>query len=306
MGKGVLKYGGKSGILPKVRPVFKGNPIRTKTAHELEKESHIEQGFAEGVPLPTHTGFTFHRTPPQKKIITVEERIRATIEDKTPRKTPAADLSEEQAWNLQRDEIRREYLKQAYLTEAARLQKIDEIKAEQLEKEKNHSLADEYEDSDAVKLTLPTIDSYLKGPIMRNRTPEEEQLKNQQRILNRKIRELEAQEKKADQLLDLYHAASNFITTEEELEAAITEAFEVNFSKFDGSQNIIEQRLSSAGPSYATVDFNERLITDKVLGEINGKPGLESIKDTLSGEKERLRREAQIVINQERSGESSQ
>lgn len=305
MGKGVLKYGGKSGILPKVRPVFKRNPIRAKTAYEIEKEAHLEHGFAEGVPLPKKTGFEFHRIQPEKKVISVEERIKLNIESKAPQNVDELKLTQDQIWKLKRDEIRRDYLKQAYLTEASRLKKIDEIVAQQEEKKKHQTELDDYEESDAVKLTLPTVDSYLKGPIMRNRTKEEQQLVEQQRLLNRRVRELEVEEKRADDLLDLYHAAANFITTEEELEAAITEAFEVNFSKFDSSQNIIEQRLASAGPGYATVDYNERLITDHVLGEVNGKPGLATVKDTLSGEKERLSRDAQVAINQERTDASS-
>lgn len=297
MGKGVLKYGGKSGILPKVRPVFKRHPIRPLTEQELAKENKVEQGFAEGVPLPKKTGFTFQRIQPPKPVVSVEERIRKTIEERVPTNVDESKLSAEQLWELKRNEIRRDYLKQAYLAEADRLQRLDAYRAKEEEKKKLHSEASEYQQSDAEKLTLPTLDSYLEGPIMRPRTDAEELILQEQRLLNRKTNELHAKEAKANSLLDLYHAASNFITTEEELEAAITEAFEVNFSKFDGSQSIIESRLASTGSGYANIDYNERIISDHVLGELNGKPGFQTVKDTLSGELEQLKREAQLAIN---------
>ncbi|ODV78909.1 uncharacterized protein CANTADRAFT_51542 [Suhomyces tanzawaensis NRRL Y-17324] len=298
MGKGVLKYGGKSGILPKVRPVFKRFPIAPKNPDQIAKESKVSQGYAEGVPLPIKKGFTFHREPVEKKVVTVEERIKRNIEDRRPN-VDESSLSQEQLWQLKRDEIRRDYLKQAYLTEAERLKKLEEYKAKAAEREQAFADSHVYEESAASKLTLPTIDSYLQGPIMRQRTEEEQLLVEEQRTLNRKTTELQIKEEKANKLLDLYHAASNFITTEEELEAAINEAFEVNFSKFDGSQSIVESRLVSSGTGYANIDFNERIIADEVLGEISGKPGLQVIKDTLSGEGEKLKREAQVAVNQE-------
>ena len=54
MGRNVLKYGGKSGILPKVRPIFR-KPIRPPTEYEQAKEHSIETGYAEGIPLPKLT-----------------------------------------------------------------------------------------------------------------------------------------------------------------------------------------------------------------------------------------------------------
>lgn len=299
MGKRTIKFGGKSGILPKVRPVFKRYPIRPKTAEELADESKVEQGFAEGVPLPTRKGFTFHRQTIEKPVVTVEERIKKNIDERKPQNIDESKLSQEEIWKLKRDEIRREHLREAYLNESKRLQRIEELKKIQAEKELTTKASQSiYEETEATKLTLPTIDSYLNGPIMRQRTEEEQEILTEQRILNRKTEELAVKERKTNQLLELYHAAANFITTEEELEQAIKDAFEVNVSKFESNQMIIENKLSGYSHAFSNINTNEGLVLDEVLGQINGQPGLETVKDTLDGEIERLKREAQLAINQ--------
>lgn len=298
MTKRTLKFGGKSGILPPVRPVFKHYPIRPKNEFEKAEDAKVEQGFADGIPLPKRRGIKFERFPVEKPVVTVEQRIKRNIDDQVPKNIDQSKLTEDEIWKLKRDEIRRNHLREAYLVEAARLKKLDDVKAQKYEKEKLQQQITQYEDSEATKLTLPTIDSYLAGPIMRKRTKEEEFIMKEQRTLNRKTLELQNQEDKANKLLDLYHAASNFITTEEELEQAITEAFEVNFSKFDTSQSAIESRLVNLSSGFTNIDNNENLITDRALGEINGKPGLQIVKDTLDGELERLRREAHLKANQ--------
>ena len=299
MGKRTLKFGGKSGILPKVRPVFKRYPIRPKTDEELAEESKVEQGFAEGVPLPAKKGFTFHRQTIEKPVVTVEERIKKNIDERKPQNIDESKLSQEEIWKLKRDEIRREHLREAYLNESKRLQRIEELKKIQAEKELTTKASQSiYEETEATKLTLPTIDSYLNGPIMRQRTEEEQEILTEQRILNRKTEELAVKERKTNQLLELYHAAANFITTEEELEQAIKDAFEVNVSKFESNQMIIENKLSGYSHAFSNINTNEGLVLDEVLGQINGQPGLETVKDTLDGEIERLKREAQLAINQ--------
>mmetsp|Transcript_4746 Transcript_4746/g.5250 ORF Transcript_4746/g.5250 Transcript_4746/m.5250 type:complete len:303 (-) Transcript_4746:158-1066(-) len=299
MGKRTLKFGGKSGILPKVRPVFKRYPIRPKTDEELAEESKVEQGFAEGVPLPTRKGFTFHRQTIEKPVVSVEERIRKNIDERKPQNIDESKLSQDEIWKLKRDEIRREHLREAYLKESKRLQRIDELKKIQAEKELASKASQSiYEENEATKLTLPTIDSYLSGPIMRQRTEEEQEIVTEQRILNRKTKELAVKERKTNQLLELYHSAANFITTEEELEQAIKDAFEVNVSKFESNQMIIENKLSGYSHAFSNINTNEGLVLDEVLGQVNGQPGLETVKDTLDGEIERLKREAQLAINQ--------
>lgn len=298
MGKGALKYGGKSGILPVVRPVFKKNPIRPKTPYEIEEQAKLEQGFAEGIPLPKKKGFTFERYPSDKPIITIEERISKVIEPVNTFERDFDKLTQDQIWQTKRNEIRKNFLKEAYISEAERLAKLEKLKMKNIEAQRAKEQVHHYEESEATRLTLPSIQNYLDGPIMRPRTEEEKEIMKEQRIYNRKSLELKQQEEKANDLLDLYHAAANFITTEEELEQAIIDAFEVNFNKFDTAQSSIESKLNPLASQFANIDINEQLITDTALGELNGKPGLQVVQDTLNGELEKLRREAQLKANQ--------
>lgn len=292
------KSGKSSGILPEPRPVFRHNPIRPKTAHEKAEEAKVEQGFAPGVPLPKRKGFTFHRKPVEKPIVPVEERI-ARIGAKAPQNVDTSKLTPDEAWMVQRDEIRRQHLRDAYLAEAQRLERISELEAktafaQNTTKQSNKSPVAE----DANLSTLPTLDSYLEGPLMRPRTEEEEVLVAQQRMLNRKTAELETMEARATELLELYHAASKFITTEEELEAAIHEAFEVNVGRFESSERLVEDKLFGLHNSYASAKTAERLVRDAALGEIRGQPGLDAVKGALSGETEEIKRQAQRKLNQ--------
>lgn len=296
LSKRAVKYGGKSGILPEVRPIFRHNPIRPKTDHEKQEDDRIEQGYAEGIPLPAKKGFTFHRKPVEKPVVTVEERI----EQHNARK-PKADksqLSGDALWAVQRDELRRQHLKDAYLTEEKRLRRIDELKSKALESTHKHQdELEHYQESEATKLTLPTVDSYLKGSIMRPRTHEEQALLEEKRLLNRKTRELKQMEANADELLELYHAAGKFITTEEELAVAIRDAFEVKVGRFESSERLIEDKLFGYHNTFANTKTTERLVKDAAFGEIDGQPGLETVKDTLSGEAEKTRRAAQTKLN---------
>lgn len=297
LGKRTLKYGGKSGILPEVRPIFKRNPIKPKSEHQKHEEAQIEQGYAEGIPTPKKRGFVFHRKPVERPVITVEERIKKFIEDRAP-DVDKSKLSQEELWELQRDEVRRQHLKDAFLAEAKRLERLEQLEAKKQEQEQKHKDQQEhFEESVATKLTLPTIDSYLKGPIMRHRTPEEQAIVNEKRTLNRKATELAVMESKATDLLNLYHAASTFITTEEELEVAIKDAFEVKVGKFESSERLIEDKLFGFHNSYNNAKTGEKLIQDAAFGEIDGQPGLDAVKETLSGEAESMRRDAQARLN---------
>lgn len=296
LGKRTIKYGGKSGILPEVRPIFRNNPIRAKTDHEKQEENQIEQGYAEGIPLPTKKGFKFHRKPVEKPVVTVQERIEKHIARKP--KADKSTLSGDELWAVQRDEIRRQHLKDAYLAEEKRLRRIDELKAKALESEHKHKdELEHYQESQSTKFTLPTLDSYLKGPIMRPRTHDEQALLEEKRLLNRKSGELKQMEAKASDLLELYHAAGKFITNEEELAVAIRDAFEVKVGRFESSERLIEDKLFGYHNTFANIKTTERLVKDAAFGEIDGQPGLDTVKDTLSGEAEKVRRAAQTKLN---------
>lgn len=294
LSKRSAKYGGKSGILPEVRPIFRHNPIRPKLEHEQNEENQ-ESGFAEGVPLPQRKGFTFHRKPVERPVFTVKERIER-LESLNPPVTKD-ELTPDELWANQRAAIRKEHLKDAYLREEKRLKRVDELKQKINEAEKAKNKTEQYEESRVAQLTLPTVDSYLEGPIMRPRTEEEQALVEERRILNRKTHELRVMESRVLDLLELYHAAAKFITTEEELESAIRDAFEVKVGRFEASERLIEDKLFGYHNALAGAKNNEKLVRDAAFGEIDGQPGLETVRDTLSGETERLRREAQTNLN---------
>lgn len=297
MGKGALKYGGKSGILPRLRPIFK-TPIIEPSEHQKAKEAEIEQGYAKDVPLPQKKGFKFHRKAEPKPIISVEERIRNTIENRRP-VVDINELSDEEKWTYQVGEIRRNHLKDLYLKEYERLQKLNELENKRIEKEKaainkKNQIALE---TDATKLTLPTIESYLHEPLMRHRTSEEQAILEEKRLLNRKVNELEYQERKATDLLDLYHAAGNYITTIEQLDKAIVDAFEIKLNKFDLAYQQVREKLSGFRDSVMVASENDNMILDAARGEINGKPGLDIVRDTIDGQIDKLRHEAELSMH---------
>ncbi|KAG7662453.1 PET123 [[Candida] subhashii] len=303
MGKNVLKYGGKSGVLPKPRPIFK-TPIRQPNRFEQQQLAKIEEGYAEGVPVPKINGKPIPRMPKRPQVITVEQRIKWNIDDLEPKKVNYKGLTEDQKWKMNRDQIRRDFLREAYLKEAERLKKIDELTET---KRKNDLEAAERAKqeikSEHIELSIPTIEKLLEGKMVKiSRTREERQLRQAKKDLNRRSHELISMENQAEQILDLYHASGKFITTIEELEKAIHQAFEVDVAAFDSSVSTVQSRLFRPSASSTLVyETSESMIVDKVLGGINGKPGLEQVKEVLSGEREEFRRRAQLQASAQAS-----
>lgn len=295
LGNGALKHGGKSGILPKLRPIFK-HRITKPPAYIQKEEAKIEQGYSPKLPTPKVHGRKIARKPKPEIIIPVEEVIRKRTETTTVDPTK---LEGEKLWAYQRDQIRKEHLRDAYLTEAKRLERLEALKEAQHAAEEKSKSENKHKESESEKLTLPTIDSYLEQPIMRHRTPEEEAIKNETRKLNRRVNELKVQEQKATELLELYHASTSFITTEEELSDAIREAFEVKVGQFESNERLVEDKLFGHSNAYASTKINENILKDAALGEIDGRPGLDVVRDTLSGESEQLRRDAQEELNKD-------
>lgn len=297
MGKRTLKYNGLSGILPKVRPVFKRHPIRPPTDAEKALEALIDQGYADGVPVPTRNNIPMTtRMPPAKRVWTVQDRIKDVI-DRPARAEQRKPLDEHDPWGSERNKVRREFLKLVYLAEENRLQQQDAKKLEAESRKQDADAKKVYEELDASRLTLPTIDSYLAGPIMRRRTPQEREQLKAQRKLNRLNTEAAHRARRANKLLELYHAALNFITTEVELDQAIEEAFQVNFSKHDSIRYSVEDRLRMEVMP-GSKEKIEQMVVDHVRGEVNGQPGVDVVRSTLSGELERLRREATVRVNE--------
>lgn len=299
MGKGVLKYGGKSGILPKTKAIFH-RPIRPLNEIELQKEKAQESGYAEGVPTPKINGKHLPRQQPPRKYITVEDRIKH-IKYPPMSLREMNDLPAEERDAYKRAYYRAEFLKEAYLEEEKRLKRIDELKESVHEKEmaKQRQFEEERKADSSVIASLPTMQKILEQGLIRKRTPEEQELLKEQRKLNRRSKELHEKEMKAQKLLELYHSAAKFITTEEQLEEAIYRAFEVDAGKFESAQTSIETKLLSRSAGYMVGEVNELKITDAVLGQIDGKPGLEQVKDVLSGTREQTKRQAQLNLSNE-------
>lgn len=291
LGKRTLKYGGKSGILPEVRPIFRHHPIKPKSEQEKAEEARIEQGFAEGVPLPRKKGFKFQRRPAEVPVVTVEERLAKIAERMTPLK-PESEMTNEERWEAQKNEVRRQHLHDAYVAEAQRLEHLEAMEARKKEAESKKAKQPTHTESEESMHTLPTIDLYLSGPIMRPRTAEEQAIVEERRLLNRKTRELEAMEAKANKILELYHAAGSFITTEKELEEQINVAFGSKIGLFETKQMRVMSAVMGAQIPHDVAEVNESLLRDAAYGELKGHSGLEQVKDVLSGAAEVERREA--------------
>lgn len=297
MGKNVLKYGGKSGILPVPRPIFKG-PIREPTAYEKSHQASIVQGYAEGVPVPIINGKPLPRHPKPPTVLTVEQRIKLNIERMEPKPTTSHDdLNEYELWRKNRAAIRREFLREAYIKEGERLAKIDKWSEEKRNREQQAKAQAEQETkTEHIELSIPTIEKLLESKgLTRGRTSEEKAIVQEKRVMNRRIHELELLENKAEQVLDLYHAAADFITTQEELDDAIYKAFEVNVANFDADSSNIQNRLFGHGTEgQLMMEHSTGVILDTALGEVRGRPGLSQVRELLSGEREQLKRKAQV------------
>ncbi|ODV95786.1 hypothetical protein PACTADRAFT_32995 [Pachysolen tannophilus NRRL Y-2460] len=287
MGKGVAKFGGKSGILPLPRQIFK-QPIKP-----LKIEHNPNIGYAPDVKHPR--GST--REPIYPKVVPVEERIVKTIA------APKRNFTEEefgklpiaQQWKLKNSALRRDYLKDSYWKEAKRLE-LKEAREEEAKKKLEEEIkkAQQYEESTASKLTLPSVEQYLKGPIMRQRTEAETKELQAKRKLNLLNHELRLKEKKAADLLELYNASTQFIITEEQLADAVSKAFDTNSSyssAFSTTQTF--KSLSSTSNSRVSVGNDiDTAIANALLGRVNGGPDLNDVKDTLHGETYKLVEEA--------------
>ncbi|ONH65898.1 hypothetical protein BON22_4206 [Cyberlindnera fabianii] len=257
MGKGAFKFGGKSGVLPEVRQIFK-HPIKP-----VVRPANKNVGYADGVQHPKGTS----REQPLPKVVNIETLIKGTM--KEPENIP--DL--QKAGAVQKEKVskaalRRKYYVDALHKEENRLDLQEKRQAQKVAADAKRKAESKYEMSQATKLTLPTISKLLEGPLMRERTEEEKEILAAKRKANRLQNELKGKENRAVDLLSLYYSAEKFITTEEELQYAVDAAFE--------NQAIISD------PEMANRSQNS-LLKDAIFGTINGKPGLPDIEDEISG-----------------------
>lgn len=235
------------------------------------------------------------------RVISVEEKIAKTIRE--PKNKLTADelnqLPARQYWKQKNADMRRQFLKESYLSEARNLGKREarEKKLELATLEESKA-AEQYEESLAQKLTLPSVEDYLNGPIVRPRTEEEKATLLAKRQLNRTTHELKVQQSKALQLLELYNASNNFIITEAQLDKSVEDAFERHTVGYSNLENLQISRTSLQEPKFNT------LVKDSLTGVINQGPDLNAVEESLSGEdvslKHRAKKLSDEIIQQER------
>ena len=263
MGKGIAKYGYKSGILPITRRILK-KPT-TKQLDLILKSKAPQpkgprgEGYADGVQHPPGSS----RIPPAPKFIDVEDLIKKTVP------VSHKDLqinSIEQRRKLEKAQLRRRYLEEAFKNEEGRILRRDELirkkrEIETLEHERELKLINQKKSSD---LTIPSLENIINQPLMRQRTDEEKKLLDMKRKYNRDFLEFKSKENKIRKLLELYYVADEFIVTEEQL-----------IKKLD---NLIPLRKLSMFEETRKNDIENKL-GDELFGSINGKPGLSVTKE---------------------------
>lgn len=289
MGKGNLKFGGKSGVLPAVRHILK-NPVKP-----IEQKPNPDVGYAENVKEPRGS----HREQKLPEVKTVNDLISTTV--RLPKVLPtnvnATEMTPEQKRRVQKAQLRREYYIQSLKKEEIKLE-TDELREKRIKELKEAQEKEMIvEESPAAKLTLPTISSYLDGPLMRQRTPEETQLLKAKKNANRLNNELAYKLERASDLLQLYYSAENFITNETDLKRAIEEAFHPG-----------NEHITVLNPEHMSRAPNEK-IGDALFGTINNQPGLSHVLEQLSGErreyKEKVNEAAKRKLDEQRNAELS-
>lgn len=269
MGKGIAKFGYKSGYLPTVRAVLK------KPLKPIVRANGPNVGYAEGIKEPKGVS----RFPKDIEPVDIEQLIKKTIREP---KIAKEIKSEGDKIRVERARLRREYFKEAIYNEQKKL--LQQEKSEEYNQKRLEALelkAQQYEMSQAAKLTLPTISDFLKGPIMRQRTEEETQILQAKRDFNRRSRQFDVELKQASKLLELYYQAESFIISEDELAQAIEDAFAPRNSG-----------LSARGMSTKDAKKNQDdVLKDALFGNtVNNKPDLERVFENLEGRNEEFAR----------------
>ncbi|GMM29695.1 mitochondrial 37S ribosomal protein [Martiniozyma asiatica (nom. inval.)] len=286
--KASLKFGGKSGILPKPRAIFK-----TPYKHEV-RSKQSDTGYADGILHPKGTS----RELLQPKVITPEERLAksASAPKREYTKAEIGNMSEEQRFKVMNAEMRRQYLKESYQREVKKLAYQEKLGIEQskINTEKNEELA-HHEQSKAELYTLPTIESMLEGPMVRERTPEEKEMIQLKREHNRFQTQLNVDSQRADKLLELYNSAANFAITEDKLQELVSDAFSENSS---AKQEAIAAK--SDWSDINAVAFDNKLI-DTIMDRVYNAPGHLYVEDTLNGYADDIQELASIVREEQNS-----
>ena len=270
MGKGIAKYGYKSGILPITRSILKKPTTKqldlVAKSKAPQRKGPRGEGYADGVQHPPRSS----RVPPTPEFIDVETLIKNTV----PRSDKNLQINTiEQRQKLERAQLRQRYLEEAFRNEENRILRRDELiqrrkEIEKLEHEKELKFINQKKSSD---LTVPSLENIINQPLMRQRTEEEKKLLDMKRKYNRDFVEFKSRENKIRKLLELYYVADEFIITEEQL-----------MKKLD---NLITIRKLPMSEETRKNNIENKL-GDELFGSVNGKPGLPMIKEYLNNEAE--------------------
>ncbi|QPG74099.1 hypothetical protein FOA43_001420 [Brettanomyces nanus] len=296
MGKGALKFGGKSGILPKPRQIFK-QPYKHQVYVKAE-----DTGYVDGIIHPKGTTRNLIRP----KVFTPEQRLKKTAAK--PKKLYSREdvdhMPEAQRFKIKNAEIRRQFLKESYEGEVKRLEKREEYQKKMSgERKKIAEEAQRLEKSKAELYTVPTVESYLEGPLIKPRSEEDKEALKLKRKANRLAQEMKVKEERSIKLMELYNASSDFAITESKLHLLVDEAFsERKLKEINKLLNISPDRL---GTMPTTIDF-ESSLKDIILGNVNKGPSYEVVQDTMSGfndevhdTAEKFQREKKLQMKQE-------
>lgn len=273
MGRRLVKFSGKSGLLPKPKDIFK-QPYK----HQVYKNPE-DTGYAEGILHPSK----ITRDYIIPKVVTPELLLEQSA--KEPSKKYSSDeiskMPVHQQFKIKNAEMRRKYLKESYDFEVKRLETIEKYDAlNKVEQEKIAAEKSKHEQSKAELFTAPTIESYLNGPLVRPRTPEEEEELKMKRESNRLQTQLNVSTARADNLLALYNASSDFAITEEKLNKLVDAAFD---SKADEKWNQFASLTPGAINTIKSDTIFNNTIVDVVLDNVNNGPGYERVEDYLDG-----------------------
>ncbi|GMC37478.1 unnamed protein product [Saccharomyces cerevisiae] len=237
MGKGAAKYGFKSGVFPTTRSILK-SPTTKQTdiinkVKSPKPKGVLGIGYAKGVKHPKGS----HRLSPKVNFIDVDNLIAKTVAE--PQSIKSSNGSAQKV-RLQKAELRRKFLIEAFHKEEARLlhkheylqkrtkelEKAKELELEKLNKEKSSDL------------TIMTLDKMMSQPLLRNRSPEESELLKLKRNYNRSLLNFQAHKKKLNELLNLYHVANEFIVTESQLLKKIDKVFNDETEEFTDAYDV--------------------------------------------------------------------
>lgn len=337
MSKRLSSFGFKSGVLPKPRQVV----APFKTPLEIKNEERENVGFRDPELIPKSKKFEIAAHVPLKTRVPVESIIEKTI------KSPNEESDRRPEWKKEAAKVRRVFLKESLLQfEKEALEEMQARSRREQWTEKQAKLKSDpatTQQSEAMTLTLPTIESFLTSkarPASKDkgteelqslvsgnefivpRTPAEQELLRTQRKANYKHKELSEAENRSKLFLELYQSTENYITTEEGLEQALNRAFSpaaqenrqidstLGRTSAAFSRGIIMGSSADADENSNINDNQTEFLTKSLFRDLygvtaNNKPGLPEVEDAISGVTTQNRKAFRELFNEKDEEQTS-